>query len=379
MGLAGRPPPEGALSQIELNVSGMQCLTWARSTGGFTDVLDARRQPRGGVDVGHGQLHDKLSADERVVALENVNALASWKAALCRARPEEGFDLIVADLSFIALSKVVPHLGPWLKPGGQALMLIKPQFEVGKGARGQGRCGQRSCATCACPRHGAPRLYPIWAGRSTKVLPAPSLGDGNLEFFIWAQSPLDEASLIACSPDSTKVRKHASKPDCGSRSMPVSSEFPPVRPKADKLAAWCANSCTLKPEALPGDVWGRAARPQDGTIQTVRAILAEGLTPRRTSCIGASRPAGKEQLAQAFCRRWHQAHRGPRVICPVGYGGFGEFRYASELVAYIREATGDHLHIEVGACPEMHPQAKSPAADLQSFCHQGEGGVPMWR
>src|SRR3990167_8929253 len=52
--------------------------------------------------------------------------------------PAEGFDLIVADLSFIALSKVVPHLGPWLKPGGQALLLIKPQFEVGKDHVGKG-------------------------------------------------------------------------------------------------------------------------------------------------------------------------------------------------------------------------------------------------
>jgi 23S rRNA (cytidine1920-2'-O)/16S rRNA (cytidine1409-2'-O)-methyltransferase len=114
---------EGALSQIELDVTGMRCLDVGQSTGGFTDVLLTQGAVQVvGVDVGHSQLHDKLKADERVVALENVNARELDGSPLSEHAPEGGFDLIVADLSFIALSKVVPHLGPWLKPGGQVLM-----------------------------------------------------------------------------------------------------------------------------------------------------------------------------------------------------------------------------------------------------------------
>lgn len=186
---------EGALSQIELKVSGMQCLDVGQSTGGFTDVLLTQGASRVvGVDVGHGQLHDKLKADERVVALENVNARELEGSALADHAPQEGFDLIVADLSFIALSKVVPHLGPWLKPGGQALLLIKPQFEVGKEHVGKGgvvkdpaqHARARDMVRRACTDLG-------WKVHKGFASPIPG-GDGNLEFFIWAQSPVEPAA-----------------------------------------------------------------------------------------------------------------------------------------------------------------------------------------
>ena len=172
----------------------MQCLDVGQSTGGFTDVLLTQGASRVvGVDVGHGQLHDKLKADERVVALENVNARELEGSALAEHAPEEG-STIVADLSFIALSKVVPHLGPWLKPGGQALLLIKPQFEVGKEHVGKGgvvkdpaqHARARDMVRRACTDLG-------WKVHKGFASPIPG-GDGNLEFFIWAQSPLEQAA-----------------------------------------------------------------------------------------------------------------------------------------------------------------------------------------
>lgn len=186
---------EGALSQIELDVTGLCCLDVGQSTGGFTDVLLHHGASRVvGVDVGHGQLHDKLQADERVVALENVNARELESSPLADHEPQDGFDLIVADLSFIALSKVVPHLGPWLKPGGQVLLLIKPQFEVGKEHVGKGgvvkdpsqHARARDMVRRACTDLG-------WKVHKGFASPIPG-GDGNLEFFIWAQSPVASAA-----------------------------------------------------------------------------------------------------------------------------------------------------------------------------------------
>ena len=106
-----------------------------------------------------------------------------------RAILAEGFDLIVADLSFIALSKIVPHLAPWLKPGGQVLMLIKPQFEVGKDHVGKGgvvkdpaqHARARDMVRRACTDLG----WTVHKGFASSI----AGGDGNLEFFIWAQSP----------------------------------------------------------------------------------------------------------------------------------------------------------------------------------------------
>ena len=181
---------EGALKATGVQVDGLRCLDVGQSTGGFTDVLLTQGAARVvGVDVGHGQLHDKLKADERVVCLENLNARELDGSALREHAPAEGFDLIVADLSFIALSKIVPGLGPWLKPGGQVVMLIKPQFEVGKEHVGKGgvvkdpaqHARARDMVRRACTDLG----WTVHKGFASSI----AGGDGNLEFFIWAQSP----------------------------------------------------------------------------------------------------------------------------------------------------------------------------------------------
>jgi methylenetetrahydrofolate reductase (NADPH) len=121
--------------------------------------------------------------------------------------------------------------------------------------------------------------------------------------------------------------------------------------------------------------YGAGGSTQDGTIQTVRAILSEGFDAApHFSCIGASKAGVREQLAQ-FASQGIRRLVALRGDLPSGYGGFGEFRYASELVAYIREETGDHFHIEVAAYPEMHPQARNPEADLQAFVAKVKAGA----
>lgn len=159
-------------------------------------------------------------------------------------------------------------------------------------------------------------------------------------------------------------------------SLAVSFEFfPPKTPEGvDKLAAVRQQLYALKPQYC-SVTYGAGGSTQEGTLQTVRAILAEGVDAApHFSCIGASKDSIREKLQQfrAAGVRRIVALRGD---LPSGYGGFGEFRYASDLVAFIREETGNHFHIEVGAYPEMHPQARSPEADLDAFVTKVRAGA----
>ena len=125
---------EGALAASQVDVQGKTCLDVGQSTGGFTDCLLAQGAARvTGVDVGHGQLHDKLRRDPRVVAIEKLNA-----RELSAQQVGNDFDLVVGDLSFISLTLVLPALVPLLKPGGELLMLVKPQFELQPSQIGKG-------------------------------------------------------------------------------------------------------------------------------------------------------------------------------------------------------------------------------------------------
>ena len=130
---------DAALAQAGIDVTGSICLDAGQSTGGFTDVLLARGAARVvGFDVGHGQLHARLRGDPRVTALEGLHVRELAGSALAAHAPPQGFDLLVADLSFISLAGALPHLAPWLRPGGDALLLAKPQFEVGREQVGKG-------------------------------------------------------------------------------------------------------------------------------------------------------------------------------------------------------------------------------------------------
>lgn len=160
--------------------------------------------------------------------------------------------------------------------------------------------------------------------------------------------------------------------------LPISLEFfPPKTPEGvDKLAAVRQQLYPLKPEYC-SVTYGAGGSTQDGTIQTVRAILSEGFDAApHFSCIGATKASVREQLAQ-FKADGIKRLVALRGDLPSGYGGFGEFRYASELVAFIREETGQHFHIEVGAYPEMHPQARNPQADLQAYVTKVKAGADV--
>jgi methylenetetrahydrofolate reductase (NADPH) len=152
--------------------------------------------------------------------------------------------------------------------------------------------------------------------------------------------------------------------------VPVSLEFfPPKTPEGvDKLAAVRQQLYALKPEYC-SVTYGAGGSTQDGTIQTVRSILAEGFDAApHFSCIGASKSGVREQLQQ------FKAAGIKRIVALRGDLP-SEFRYASELVAFIREETGDHFHIEVAAYPEMHPQARNPQADMQAFVAKVKAGA----
>jgi methylenetetrahydrofolate reductase (NADPH) len=158
--------------------------------------------------------------------------------------------------------------------------------------------------------------------------------------------------------------------------LPISIEFfPPKTPEGvEKLRVVRQQLYALKPEFC-SVTYGAGGSTQGGTMNTVREIIAEGCQGApHFSCIGASQQTIRDQLAtfKAESIRRIVALRGD---LPSGYGGFGEFRYASDLVAFIRAETGEHFHIEVAAYPEVHPQARTPDADLKAFLAKVRAGA----
>ncbi|MGC3997413.1 MAG: TlyA family RNA methyltransferase [Anaeromyxobacter sp.] len=125
---------ERALEVFPIEPRGLRCADLGASTGGFTDLLLQRGAAQVlAIDVGYGQLHPRLRADPRVVVRERENARALTAEAL--GGP---VDLVVGDLSFISLRLILPAVKAILRPGGLAALLVKPQFEVGKGEVGKG-------------------------------------------------------------------------------------------------------------------------------------------------------------------------------------------------------------------------------------------------
>jgi 23S rRNA (cytidine1920-2'-O)/16S rRNA (cytidine1409-2'-O)-methyltransferase len=224
---------EAALKQVGLSVQGLRCLDVGQSTGGFTDcLLQAGALAVVGVDVGSAQLHPRLREDPRVLCVESVNArtlsAADLIAAYADSTGAEGqfdieedgevfddfdgaesggengaddeadlaslpaefappFDVLVADLSFISQTLVLPAAVPLLKDGGILLTLVKPQFELQPGQVGKGGIVKD------------PEMYPIVEQRLRDTCAELGLevsawfdspiagGDGNREFFICAR------------------------------------------------------------------------------------------------------------------------------------------------------------------------------------------------
>lgn len=181
---------EAALKHTGLSVQGLMCLDVGQSTGGFTDCLLQHGAARVvGLDVGQGQLHPSLRADERVLCIEKVNARDAEAIADALQGDElfeAGFDLLVGDLSFISQTLVLPAIVPLLKDGGHLLMLVKPQFELQPGQVGKGGIVRDES------------LYPFIEQRLRDACEALDLtvqdwfdspiegGDGNREFFLHA-------------------------------------------------------------------------------------------------------------------------------------------------------------------------------------------------
>ena len=161
-----------------------------------------------------------------------------------------------------------------------------------------------------------------------------------------------------------------------SNPIPVSFEFfPPKTPEgAVKLLAVRQELYALKPQFF-SVTYGAGGSTQDGTLQQVQSILQDGFDAApHFSCIGTTREIVREQLA-AFKAAGISRMVALRGDLPSGHGTFGEFRYASELVECIRQESGEHFHIEVGCYPEVHPQAKSPQADVQAYVTKVKAGA----
>lgn len=126
---------EGALEDLAFDPAGLRAADVGASTGGFTDCLLQRGAEHVyAIDVGHGQLAQRLADDPRVTVLDRTNARY--------LEPEQvggGVDLVVVDASFISLAKLLPAVHSLLRPGGHLLALIKPQFEVGRAAAERSR------------------------------------------------------------------------------------------------------------------------------------------------------------------------------------------------------------------------------------------------
>ena len=127
-----------ALDRFSIDVRGRRALDAGASTGGFTDCLLQRGAAHVvAVDVGHGQLHERLRADDRVTNLERTNVRHLDQDAM---DPLGGpVDLVVGDLSFISLRLVIPPLVSVCQPGSDMVLLVKPQFEAGRSEVSKGR------------------------------------------------------------------------------------------------------------------------------------------------------------------------------------------------------------------------------------------------
>ncbi|MGD0683828.1 MAG: TlyA family RNA methyltransferase [Streptosporangiaceae bacterium] len=178
----------------DLAIAGRRCLDAGASTGGFTDVLlRAGAAHVVAVDVGYGQLAWSLRTDSRVTVLDRVNVRQLMPAQVAPAPA-----LVTADLSFISLTLVLPALVAAAAPDADFVLLVKPQFEVGKakvGAGGVVRDPDRRAAAVASVAAAAAAIGLGVRGVTASPLPGPA---GNVEYFLWLHrggAPLDPRAL----------------------------------------------------------------------------------------------------------------------------------------------------------------------------------------
>lgn len=168
-----------ALTIFHIDVRGLVCADFGASTGGFTDALLQRGAARVyALDVGYGQLHYRLRHDPRVIVMErtNVRYLSSLP---------EPIDLVTIDVSFISLRLVLPAAGRVLRPAGQVVALVKPQFEAGRGKVGKGGIVRDPAVhreVLEQVLHAAAALGFALQGLTRSPITG---ADGNVEFLAW--------------------------------------------------------------------------------------------------------------------------------------------------------------------------------------------------
>lgn len=173
---------EAALEQFGIDVRGRICADIGASTGGFTDCLLQKGAARVyAVDAGSGQLDWKLRSDPRVILRESVNARYLGLQDI-----GEPLDFATCDVSFISVTLILPALVPLLKASGEMVILIKPQFEAGRGQVGKGGIVRDPAVhTQACDRVRKAVEEP---GFRTGIIESPILGaEGNKEFLLHAR------------------------------------------------------------------------------------------------------------------------------------------------------------------------------------------------
>jgi 23S rRNA (cytidine1920-2'-O)/16S rRNA (cytidine1409-2'-O)-methyltransferase len=171
----------GALHHFKIDPTGWTCIDVGSSTGGFTDVLLQRGAKHvTAIDVGKGQLDWRLRNDPRVEVREGVNA-----RYLAPADFPNRFHLAVCDASFISVTLLIPAFAPLLREDGTMVILVKPQFEVGKGEVGKGGIVREpTLHQAACDRV---RACVEQLGFQTEITDSPILGaEGNREFLLYA-------------------------------------------------------------------------------------------------------------------------------------------------------------------------------------------------
>jgi 23S rRNA (cytidine1920-2'-O)/16S rRNA (cytidine1409-2'-O)-methyltransferase len=178
---------EGALKEFKKSVQGLVCLDIGISTGGFTDcLLNHGAAFVLGIDVGHDQLHPRLREQSRLRFFDKINAREPLNSEITSVLPGP-LDLIVADVSFISVVKVITPQLPLLTADGEVLLLLKPQFEVGKGQLGKKGIVARPDGLIVLGKTVTllESLGLHILGTSESILAGE---DGNQEFFIYCRN-----------------------------------------------------------------------------------------------------------------------------------------------------------------------------------------------
>ncbi|SUA99993.1 16S/23S rRNA (cytidine-2'-O)-methyltransferase TlyA [Pannonibacter phragmitetus] len=173
-----------ALDAFPVDPAGKTCLDAGASTGGFTQVLLERGAARvHAIDVGHGQLHERIASNPKVNRRDGLNARDLTLADLEGEAPQ----LIVSDVSFISLKLALPPALELAPPGAETILLVKPQFEVGRQGIGKGGLVQPDLVEpCAEDLRLWLDALPGW--KSHGLIPSPVTGgDGNREFLLYGR------------------------------------------------------------------------------------------------------------------------------------------------------------------------------------------------